>query len=348
VYAEPPGMIRAKSFRWALAGLPVLIVGARTPWARALGGSIALGGGRRWRARRVRMAQRAAEVAKRTTAEAAALERAFRKEFAELAGRLTPYVAVEEGGLLYFLPTRQKFGIGRFARSDWKEHRHLERALKVLGDLGVELPGDAFVDIGANIGTTTVPAVAKFGFTTAYAFEPEPENIRLLRVNLAANGLLEAVRVFELAVSNRTGTGELALRPTSGGKHHLIGRWRLGAETLHIPLATLDELVADGRLEAETVGLLWLDIQGHELEALEGARTLLRRAIPIVMELDERQLRPAQIETLRALLGEHYTGVIDLSRVRDEPNARPLSALEEIARRHEGTYTDVLVFRSPA
>jgi FkbM family methyltransferase len=308
---------------------------------------VALGRGGGWRARRARTAQRAAEIAKRTTVEAVAGERAFRKEFAELAGRLTPYIAVEEGGLLYFLPTRQKFGVGRFAKSGWKEHRHLERALTILEELGVELPGGAFVDIGANIGTTTVPAVAKFGFTAAYAFEPEPENFRLLQINLAANGLHDAVQLFNLAVSNRTGTGELALRPTSGGKHHLIGAWHLGQETLHVPLTTLDELVAEGRLDAETVGLLWLDIQGHELEALEGARTLLRRAIPIVMELDQREMSRAQIETLRDLLGEHYKGVIDLSRVRDEPHARPLSALEQIAQRHEGTYTDVLVFRSP-
>jgi FkbM family methyltransferase len=315
---------------------PLGMIGAKSHWSSRL------------RARRARTAQRAAELAKRTTVEAASGERAFRKEFAELAGRLTPYIAVEEGGLLYFLPTRQKFGVGRFAKSGWKEHRHLERALAILEDLGVELPGTAFVDIGANIGTTTVPAVAKFGFTAGYAFEPEPENFRLLQINLAANGLHNAVQLFNLAVSNRTGTGELALRPTSGGKHHLIGGWHLGQATLHVPLTTLDTLVADGRLEAETVGLLWLDIQGHELEALEGGRTLLRRSIPIVMELDQRQLRPAQIETLRDLLGEHYTGVIDLSRVRDEPHARPLSALEQIAQHHEGTYTDVLVFRSPA
>jgi FkbM family methyltransferase len=197
------------------------------------------------------------------------------------------------------------------------------------------------VDIGANIGTTTVPAIAKFGFTTGYAFEPEPENFRLLRINLTANGVHDAVETFNLAVSNRTGTGELALRPTSGGKHHLIGHWHFGEETRHVSLTTLDELVAGGRLEAESVGLLWLDIQGHEFEALEGGRTLLGRAIPIVMEFDQRQIGRAQIHALRDLLGEQYTSVVDLSRTRGKPDAQPLSALEQIAHRHEGTYTDV-------
>jgi FkbM family methyltransferase len=310
-------------------------------------GGIALDWASRSRTRRAKMARMAAEVSKQTIVEATANERMFRKEFAELAGRVTPYIAVEEGGLIYFLPTRQKFGIGRFAKSDWKEHRHLERALAILNDLGVELPGTAFVDIGANIGTTTVPAIAKFGFTTGYAFEPEPENFRLLRINLTANGVRDAVETCNLAVSNRTGTGELALRPTSGGKHHLIGHWHFGEETRHVSLTTLDELVAGGRLEAESVGLLWLDIQGHEFEALEGGRTLLGRAIPIVMELDQRQIGRAQIHALRDLLGEQYTSVVDLSRTRGKPDAQPLSALEQIADRHEGTYTDVLIFRSP-
>lgn len=293
------------------------------------------------------MAQSAAEFAKRTTVEANERERSFRKEFARLAGRLTPYIAMEEDGLLYFLPTRQKFGIGRFARSNWKEHRHLERALATLRDQDVELPGSAFVDVGANIGTTIVPAVGKFGFSAGYAFEPEPECFRLLRTNLAANGLHDAVQLFNLAVSNRSGTGELALRPASGGKHHLIRRGNVEEETLNVPLTTLDELVGDGSLDAEGVGLLWLDIQGHELQALEGAQTLLRRSTPIVMELDTRQVGLAQIEALRDLLDEHYTSLLDLSTVADEPDVQPLSGLEEIARRHEDTHTDVLVFRSP-
>jgi hypothetical protein len=65
------------------------------------------------------------------------------------------------------------------------------------------------------------------------------------------------------------------------------------------------------------------------------------------MELDQRQIGRAQIHALRDLLGEQYTSVVDLSRTRGKPDAQPLSALEQIADRHEGTYTDVLIFRSP-
>lgn len=300
-----------------------------------------------WRAQRARMAERAAAVAERTTAEAVARERAFRKEFAELASRLTPYLAVEKGGSLYFLPTRQKFGVSRFSWSNWKEHRHLERALAILEGLGVELPGNAFVDVGANIGTSIVPALRQFGFTAGYAFEPEPENFRLLQVNLTANGLQEVVRPFNAAVSNRRGSGELSLRMEIGSKHHLVPEEHSGDGTVGVPLLTLDELVEDGGIEIEAVGLLWLDIEGHELEALQGAQALLKRSIPIVMEFDPRVLDGARFEAFRDLLGPHYTGMVDLrAATPDNAEVLPLTAFEQIAARYPNIYTDLLVFRS--
>jgi len=301
-----------------------------------------------WRARRAQRAEKAARTAQRATVEAVASERAYRKEFAELASRLTPYIAVEKDGSTYFLPTRQKFGVSRFSWWNWKEHRHLERALAILERLGIDLPGAAFVDVGANIGTTTVHALRRFPFTAAYAFEPEPENFRLLRANLAANGLDDVVQSFNTAVSDRSGTGTLSLRSEIGSKHRLVGDGRPEAAGLAVPLVTLDQLVADGRLDAEVVGMFWLDVEGHELEVLQGSQTLLVRSTPIVMEFDPRVLDGARFQAFRDLLAAHYTGVVDLRAERpEEPEVLPFSALEQIARRYSRIYTDLLVFRAP-
>ena len=107
-------------------------------------------------------------------------------------------------------------------------------------------------------------------------------------------------------------------------------------------------MVDDGRLDPETVGLLWLDIEGHELEALQGARTLIGRSIPIVMEFDPRVLDGGRLEAFRDLLGEHYTGVVDLRTERpDEPEVLPFSELGRVAQRYPDIYTDLLVFRAP-
>jgi hypothetical protein len=78
-------------------------------------GGIAPVRGGLWRAKRAQIAERAALLAQRTTAEAVARQRAYLWEFADLASKLTPYIAVEKDGSIYFLPTRQKFGVSRFS-----------------------------------------------------------------------------------------------------------------------------------------------------------------------------------------------------------------------------------------
>jgi FkbM family methyltransferase len=298
-----------------------------------------------WRAGRARAAERAAEQAQRMAAAASSRERDFRKELAEIAARVTEYLTVELDGLVYVLPARQKFGVGRFANLDWKEHRHLDRALDHLKTAGIRLRGTTFVDIGANIGTTTVRAVGKHGFASACAIEPEPGNLRLLRVNLTVNGFEEVVRVVPCALSNQGGEGVLELSRRSGGKHRLVHSGSTKVATIRVPLATLDSLVTEGVLDRDSVGLLWVDVQGHELEVLEGAGSLLERSVPIVFEFDSRELDAPRIEALQDEFEGRYSCLVDLSRVPSEQEVLPIADLGQIAARHRRTFTDLLVYQ---
>ena len=251
---------------------------------------------------------------------------------------------------MFFLPTRQKAGVDRFAKVEWKEKRHLERALGVLDRVGVKLRSTTFVDVGAHIGTTTITAVTRFGFESALAFEPELENFRLLRANLGVNGLEQNIRAFNVALSNEVGAGELVLRPTLGSKHRLLKDREAGRKTVSVSLTTLDALVDEGRLDPARVGLLWLDVEGHELEVLQGAGTLLERSVPIVMEFVPRMLRRnKRLAALHALLAVRYTHVVDL-RLRPDHRLEPrsLDALDELAGRYAHGFTDLLVLHLPA
>ena len=69
-------------------------------------------------------------------------------------------------------------------------------------------PGDVFVDVGANIGYFSVLAAVVVGEGGAvFAFEPDPDNFRLLRDNVALNGFEQQVVTVEagLAVICRDG-----------------------------------------------------------------------------------------------------------------------------------------------
>jgi FkbM family methyltransferase len=277
-----------------------------------------------------------------------------RKEFAEQAAPFTPYVAVESGRnenerALFFLPMREKSGVDRFAKREWKETRHLQRALDALAHLGIDVPRTTFVDVGAHIGTSAITAVRRFGFRAAVAFEAEATNFRLLRANVIVNDLEAEIEAVNVAVSNRVGAADLKLRPAMGPKHRLLRSGETAAHTVRVPVMTLDKLVEEGKLDPAGVGLLWLDVEGHELEALEGARALRERSVPIVMEFAPHRLRvDGRIDALRALLGEHYTHILDLRhRLAYRPDVRPLDALAEIAEHYPRRFTDLLVLRHP-
>jgi hypothetical protein len=76
----------------------------------------------------------------------------------------------------------------------------------------------------------------------------------------------------------------------------------------------------------------------------------MERSVPIVMEFAPlRLLRTGRLASLRALLDEHYTHVVDLRpRMNGPPDIRPLEAVPDLARSYAQGFTDLLVFRLPS
>lgn len=196
--------------------------------------------------------------------------------------------------MLFCVRTSDKL-VGRytFMNGDYELHL-MRRAIEIISaERGVPsiLQGKTFMDVGANIGTALVPALRLFGADSAVAFEPEPENYRLLHLNLIANGLDERVRRFPLALSDHTGTSDLELSATNSGDHRMrmpgAGDGDDGESnraTIGVPVTRLDDLVASGEVDLSSLGMVWMDVQGHEGHVLAGASTLLDSSIPVVAE----------------------------------------------------------------
>jgi hypothetical protein len=91
------------------------------------------------------------------------------------------------------------------------------------------------------------------------------------------------------------------------------------------------------------VGLLWIDVEGHEVAVLAGATALTQRAKPVAFEL-AGAAGEAGLAALRAALHGVYRSLVDLH----DPglNQRPIGALDELAAYYaqDGRVkTDVLV-----
>lgn len=132
-------------------------------------------------------------------------------------------------------------------------------------------PGQTFIDVGAHIGYYTTMAAAIVGPRGAvYAFEPEPENFRLLGLNLEAAGAGN-VTAYNFAVSDREGTAGLYRSGRNTGDHQLYQAGRKRA--IQVNVMRLDDL----RLE-RPADFLKIDVQGLELHVLRGAAGLIGRA----------------------------------------------------------------------
>jgi FkbM family methyltransferase len=220
--------------------------------------------------------------------------------------------------------------------------------------------GRLFVDVGANIGTSTISALLRHGFAGAVAAEPEPENHRLLRMNLVLNDVDDLVKALPVALSDVPGSIELVIDPENSGAHRVIpaggdGSWvNADARIVTVPRTTLDDLVAAGVIDPAEAGLLWLDVQGHEAHVIAGGGELLRRGVPIVLEFHPGMLRESgALDHLIALLESNYDRFVDLRTVPAGPGdsassaePQPTKRIRDLLSTYDGDrFTDLLVAR---
>jgi FkbM family methyltransferase len=282
--------------------------------------------------------------------------------FAE-ARRHTEHVSIRLGDELIFLATADA-GVGRhlFVARSRSEFRVLEHALTWLSAAGIRLPEDpVFVDVGANIGTTTVVALRRHSFASGVAIEPSPDNVELLRLNVAANGLAERVVVLPVAASNRVAEVELDVRYENRGGHRIVDDDTGNRKGPAVPVnaVTLDSLVDDGVLRPAQVGLLWIDAQKHEASVLAGATKLIDAGVPVIVAIRKGErtaagsrpwlASPELRDELLPRLALAYTDVVVL-RIRDggpTPRQHPISDFPAVVDSAENV-RDVLLARRPA
>jgi FkbM family methyltransferase len=259
------------------------------------------------------------------------------------AARFTPLVAVETACGVYLVRTHDRqLGGGLFSRQLRSEFRVVADAARILrssfGDAWID--HRTFVDVGANIGTSVIPAVLG-GFARGVAVEPESENAQTLRLNLVLNGVAERVVVIEAAASNQVGTVDLLVnRERSSGKHKIGGAVK--AKTAQrVACTTLDALVGDGVIDPDQVGLLWLDVQGHEGHVLEAATSLIGRC-PLVVEWRKKESGVTSTEDVADAVLQ-YTHFVDM---RGAQELTPTAALRRFAAERGPGVTDLLALNA--
>lgn len=134
-------------------------------------------------------------------------------------------------------------------------------------------PGTVVIEVGAHIGTHTVPISRLVGaWGRVYAFEPQRKVYRELYHNLALNGVTNAVPL-RFAI----GAGQarvIEMNPPPPGNEGGTG---VGAGGDRAELRSLDSF------GFEQVSVLKIDVEGYENEVLKGASDTIRRNRPVIL-----------------------------------------------------------------
>lgn len=138
-----------------------------------------------------------------------------------------------------------------------------------------------FLDIGANIGIYSL--YFSRVFDNVHAFEPVSEITRHLE---SAN--ISNLTIHNVAVSALAGELELNIPIIRGRSRPALASLedRDGpVASRRVPVVTIDSL------GFEHVDLIKVDVEGHELSVIEGARDTLSRCRPIILiEIEQRHI----------------------------------------------------------
>ena len=196
-------------------------------------------------------------------------------------------------------------------------------------------PG-SWIDLGANIGTTAIPAA--LAGAPCHAVEPEPANLTLLRRNIERNGVADRVAVHEAAAWHEAAELEFEIAPANLGDHRVRTAAPDGGSaygeaaraTVTVPARPVDALVDAGSLAGPV--LVKVDVQGAEGQALAGGEALFGRADIALLEYWPYGLRRLGTEpaSLFAAARRHF-GYAALLADDRAPETVRLAPFDELA-----------------
>lgn len=204
----------------------------------------------------------------------------------------------------------------------------------------------ASVDVGASTGAYTAHLLVHSG--SCWAFEPRPRAAAIL-VESLTDGNDPRLQVRTVALSDRDGDALLRVALDDLGRSTLEPGNGIEdvAEFAQLPVSS--RCLDDYRDSLGPVGLIKVDVEGHEEAVLRGAAAVLERDHPaLLVELEERHKRGVIADVTRLLARFGYRGFFFRGG-----SLRPIEtfhpAMQDIARigsTHEGEsiYVNNFVF----
>jgi FkbM family methyltransferase len=211
------------------------------------------------------------------------------------------------------------------AWSDREERALFQRIVK---------PGMTVLDVGANIGIYTRFFASLVGPNgKIVAFEPEARNFGMLKRAIAGLPQVTAIRA---AIARKSGELKLFIADDLNVDHHTYDDGE-GRRAVSVPAISIDEYVESGA----RVDVIKIDIQGAELEALEGAHRVMTENsdIQILVEFWPYGMRRAGAEP------QHLLSLLSQLGFQWRAVGRDVARDAMLIDDHPDRYTNLLAWR---
>jgi len=161
-----------------------------------------------------------------------------------------------------------------------------ERELGVLR--GLVEPGDIVLDVGANIGTYTIPLAQMVGPSgLVLAFEPMRQVFNVLCANIAMSGAIN-ILAQQRAIGRTSGVAKMPLLDTAAPENNY------GVSTFEEEGATVSVIPVDS-CGLKRCDFIKIDVEGMEADVLAGARQTIETFRPILWVENDRPDKSANL-----------------------------------------------------
>lgn len=226
-----------------------------------------------------------------------------RLEIVEEAREVMPYISVQADGLKFLfhrddnLIANDILGCGK---------TYSKEEMQFFYEIAPKAEKGYFLDIGANIGTTSVYFRKNICSSLKYiAFEPLKENFKVLKTNCILNEC-EDIQTINAGMSNVTEQKRMHIFDGAFGSS-MVSDSANASEICDF--ITLDDFVRENNLSPGDIAYLWVDVQCHELEVVEGALDTLQNSpasLYIEFNIADYRQKEGKIERFISLLTGVY------------------------------------------
>jgi FkbM family methyltransferase len=157
-------------------------------------------------------------------------------------------------------------------------------------------PGKLFIDVGANIGLSSIAVLREVADSRVLSFEPSPNSLPYLQRTLRESRMEDRWELVPKAAGDCTSMAQFFMAdPIYAMWDSMRDTGQVGERRLvTVPMTTVDEEWC--RLGYPAVSVMKIDVEGAEWKVLQGARALVTRERPYIV-LEWSRINLAAYET---------------------------------------------------